>query len=137
MALSIIGYFGLMVASFTVIAMLLINFVAPSPQHYPYPHHYPISSFAKKSIAEKKAAGGASPAPASVAASAPKVAGEAQPQKVRRADAERSKRIRQARYEKRKVLTRERADREYSTALGYAQVPSYGSAYGPFAAPRF
>jgi hypothetical protein len=141
MALSIIGYFGSMMASFAMIMMLLFSFVAPSSQHHPYLNRYPIHSFAQKPDGEKKAAGGVPPALAFAAVPvpvpAPAVADTERLQKARRMDAERSKRMRQAQYEKRKLAARERAGREYSAVLGYAQEPSYGSPYGPFATRRF
>jgi hypothetical protein len=124
----LVGYICSMATTFTVLAVLLYGFggfLAEHPLQKVRQHPHLRPPIEQTAIPEKKVGLGiAATSPVSTDVTASKGTDDAQMRKTRRADAEKSKRMRQARYEK-QLLARQREDSGYTVALGYAQEPAY------------
>jgi hypothetical protein len=147
MALALLGYFGSMVAAFAVLMTLLNIFFAYSPLERTRPQPHPLPVIAQTAAPEENLSARGPPvvhgaADISVAKNTEDTSVAKNTEEVRtadavRADAEKSKRLKLARLRKRQMLARQREQVQAPTVLGYAQEPSYGQAWSPFAARRF
>jgi negative regulator of sigma E activity len=117
------GYICSMATTLTVLAVLmygvsgfLVEYSMPKVRQQPH---------LRPPIVQPTIQGSAATAPISTDVSASEGTDDAQMRKTRRANAERSKRMRQARNETRELLASQREDRGYPIALGFAQEPAY------------
>jgi hypothetical protein len=122
----LVGYICSMATTLSVFAVLVYGVSGFDEHPMPKVRHLrpPIVQTA---IPEKTVGQGNAAATASVSADVSESDGtdDALMRTTRRVDAEKGKRMRQARYEKRKLLARQREDSGYPVALGYSQEPAY------------
>jgi hypothetical protein len=136
MVIALLGYFGTMVAVLVGLMMLLNTIFAALPQASPNPQPHPRPAIAQSDEPAKQLGRWGPPV---VHDDTDVVKAQSLQEAQSRADAERSRRLKIARAQKRRMLARRQQQEEqnYIAALGYAQEPSYSPVSGPFGPRRF
>lgn len=129
------GYICSMAATFTVLAVLLYGFsgLVEHPMQKVRQHARLRPPIVQTATPEKKVGlGNAETAPVLTDVSTSKDTDDMRMPRARREDSEKSKLMRRARYEKRKLLAGQREHGGYPIALGYEQQPAYDAGNWPF-----
>ncbi len=143
MFIALLGYIGTMVAAFAALVVVWHHVVGPPQLETVRQQPRPIGAVTQVAtpVPQPGAWGPAVIHKADDGADAAASAEEdARLAAAQAAAAEKAKRLKQARYQKRKEqeqLARQSSDQQYSTALGYNQEPSQAPAFGPFGPRRF
>jgi hypothetical protein len=142
MFIALLGYIGTMVAAFVTLVMVWHHVIGPPQLETVRQQPRPIGAVTQA----------APPAPqpgtwgpavihkADESADAAASAEDARLAAAQAAAAEKAKRLKQARYQKRKEqeqLARQSGDQQYSAALGYNQEPTQAPVFGMFGPRRF
>jgi hypothetical protein len=136
MFIALLGYIGTMVAAFAMLVVVWHHVIGPPQSETVRQQPRPIGAVAQAAppLQQPGAWGPAVIHKADDGADAAASADDARLAAAQAAAAEKAKRLKQARYQKRKEqeqLARQRDDQQYSTALGYAQEPSQTVAPAP------
>jgi hypothetical protein len=142
MFIALLGYIGTMVAAFAALVVVWHQVVGPPQLETVRQQPRPIGAVTQAAPPVLQP-GGWGPAiihKADDGADAAASAEDARLAAAQAAAAEKAKRLKQARYQKRKEqeqLARQRDDQQYSTAFGYNQEPSQAPVFGLFGPRRF
>jgi hypothetical protein len=146
MIIALLGYIGTMVAAFAMLVVVWHHIIGPPQAEAVRQQPRPIGAVTQ-AVPPAPQPGAWGPAvihKADEGADAAASEDDARLAAAQAAAAEKAKRLKQARYQKRKEqeqLARQRDDQQYSTALGYNQEPSQDVApapvYSPFGPRRF
>jgi hypothetical protein len=127
MFIALLGYIGTMVAAFATLVVVFHHVIGPTQMEtVRQPHPIGAVTQATPPVQKPGAWGPAVIHKADDGADAAARAEDARLAAAQAAAAEKAKRLKQARYQKRKEqeqLARQRDDRQYSAALGYDQEP--------------
>jgi hypothetical protein len=146
MFIALLGYIGTMAAAFAMLVVVWHHVVGPPQAEAVRQQPRPIGAVtqAVPPVPQPGAWGPAVIHKADEGADAAPSVEDARLAAAQAAAAEKAKRLKQARYQKRKEqeqLARQRDDQQYSTALGFNQEPSQDVApapvYSPFGPRRF
>jgi hypothetical protein len=138
MVLALLGYFGTMVAVLAGLMMLLNTILAALPQASPNPQPHPRPVIAQSDEPATKP-GRWGPPVIHDGTDVGKAPSLQEAQSAARADEEKSRRLKIARAQKRRMLAlrQQQQEQSYTAALGYDQEPSYSPVIGPFGTRRF
>jgi hypothetical protein len=145
MFIALLGYIGTMVAAFATLVVVWHHVIGPPPLEAVRQQPRPIGAVTQVAppVSQPGAWGPAVIHKADEGADAAATGEDARLAAAQAAAAEKAKRLKQARYQKRKEqeqLARQRDDQQYSTAFGYAQEPrdeSQPSGFSFFGPRRF
>lgn len=146
MFIALLGYIGTMVAAFAMVVVVWHHVMGPPQSETVRQQPRPIGAVAQAvpAVQQPGSWGPAIILKADDGADAAASADDARLAAAQAAAAEKAKRLKQARYQKRKEqeqLARQRDDQQYSATLGYAQEPSQAVApapvFGMFGPRRF
>ena len=145
MFIALLGYIGTMVAAFAMLVVVWHHVIGPPQLETVRQQPRPIGAVTQAAtpVPQPGAWGPAVVHKADEGADAAASAEDARLAAAQAAAAEKAKRLKQARYQKRKEqeqLARQRDDQQYSTALGYDQEPrdaSQPSGFNFFGPRRF
>jgi hypothetical protein len=142
MFIALLGYVGTMVAAFVALVMVWHQVIGPPQMEAVRQQPRPIGAVVQVTppVQQPGAWGPAVIHKADESADAASSAEDARLVAAQAAAAEKAKRLKQARYQKRKEqeqLARQGGDQQYSAALGYNQEPSQTPVFGLFGPRRF
>jgi len=141
MALVLFGYFTTMVAVLAGLVMLLNAFFGTYriPDAVPQPHARPAIAQTEEpeNTGTKLAQRGPLVVQRPPAVAASQETATAPAPAAALATSEKTKQLKMAREQKRKVFARQRDEQDFMAALGFAEEPSNGPLYNPFGPRRF
>jgi hypothetical protein len=143
MFIALLGYIGTMAAAFVTLVMVWHQVIGPPQLEAVRQQPRLIGAVTQAAAPPVPQPGSWGPAvihKADDGADAAASAEDARLAAAQAAAAEKTKRLKQARYQKRKEqeqLARQSSDQQYSTALGYNQDPSQAPVFGMFGPRRF
>jgi hypothetical protein len=142
MFIALLGYIGTMVAAFVALVMVWHQVIGPPQLEAVQQHPRPIGAVTQAAppVSQPGPWGPVVIHKADDGADAAASAEDARLAAAQAAAAEKAKRLKQARYQKRKeqeLLARQRDNQQYSAALGYEQEPSQAPVFSLFGPRRF